>query len=64
MADPPRNSDTGDDTGVGPDREPTTGIPRWVWVSGIVVVLVVLAVAAVMLTVGGGHKPIPGPGGH
>ena len=64
MADPPRNPDSGDHTGVGPDREPTTGIPRWVWVLGIVVLLVVLAVAAVMLTAGGGHKPIPGPGGH
>jgi hypothetical protein len=45
------------DTGVGPDRESTTGTPRWVKVSAIIaLVLVVLVV--VMLLVGGG------PGGH
>lgn len=57
MPDPPACPDTGHDTGVGADREPTTGIPRWVRVSAIVaLVLVVLVV--VMLLVGGG------PGGH
>lgn len=63
MPDPPAYPDTGDDTGVGADRESTTGIPRWVKVSAIVaLVLVVLVV--VMLLVGGDHGPSPGPGGH
>jgi hypothetical protein len=56
MADPPRYTDTGHDTGVGPDRE-ATGMPRWVRVSGIIVVIVVLVVVIVMLVGGGEHGP-------
>lgn len=57
MPDSPPYPDAGDDSGVGLDRGPTTGMPRWVKVSAIVaVVLVVLVV--VMLLVGGG------PGNH
>ncbi|MPZ18488.1 MAG: hypothetical protein GEV06_11325 [Luteitalea sp.] len=48
--------DTGHDTGAGSDRESTSGLPRWVWVSGIIVAVVVLAVVAIML-IGGGHGP-------
>jgi hypothetical protein len=62
MADPPGYPDTGDDTGVGSDRESTSRIPRWVWVSGIIVAVVVLAVVAIMLISGGEH--VPGPRGH
>jgi hypothetical protein len=57
MADRP--PDPGDDTGVGPDRESTTGIPRWLWVSAIIVAIVVLAVVAIKLIAGGVHVPRP-----
>ena len=62
MADSPRYPDTGDDTGADPDRE-WTGLPRWVWLVGVIAVLVVLLVVIVIL-VGGGHTPGPPPGGH
>jgi len=39
---PDSNGDTGDDTGVGPDRGSTTSTPRWVKVSGIIVIVLVL----------------------
>jgi hypothetical protein len=58
MADPPRYPDTGDDTGVGPDRGPTTGTPRWVKVSGLIALIVILLFVIVMLVRG------PGAGGH
>jgi hypothetical protein len=58
MVDSHPDPDTGDDdTGVGPDRESTTGTPRWVKVSAIVALVVVLLVVG-MLVFGGG------PGGH
>ena len=60
MADPPRDSDAGEDTGVAPDRESTIGTPRWVKVSGIIALVLVLLFVIVMLTGGGGH----GPGRH
>ena len=63
MADPSPYPDTGDDTGVGPDRGSSTaypGIPRWVKVSGIVVLVLVLLVVVMMVSGGGGH----GPGRH
>lgn len=41
---------------MGTDREPTTGVPRWVWVSGIVVAVLALVIVAVLL-IGGGHNP-------
>jgi hypothetical protein len=53
MADPPRSHDTG----VGPDRRPTTGTPRWVKVFAIVASLVLLLLI-VLFTIGGG------PGAH
>ena len=57
MVDPPRYSDSDDDTDAGP--ESTTGRPLWVKVSGIIALLVVLAVI-IMLLVGSNH----GPGRH
>jgi hypothetical protein len=68
MADPPTPSDTGDDTGVEPDRESTARMPRWVKVSGIIVVLLVLLVIILAITgvLGGQHGPgrhLPGGGG-
>lgn len=53
-----------------PDREFTTGMPRWVKVSGIIAIVVVLVVVIVLLVSGGEHGPrrhLPGgetPGGH
>ena len=60
MADPPRYPDTRDDTDVGPDRESTTGTPRWVKVFGIIALVVVLLFVIALLTGRGGH----GPGRH
>jgi hypothetical protein len=60
MADSPPYSDTGDETGVGSDRESTT-TPRWVKVFGIIALVLVLLFVIMLLTgVGGGH----GPGRH
>jgi hypothetical protein len=42
-----------------PDREATTGTPRWVRVVGIIAVVLLLALGIIML-VGGEH----GPGRH
>jgi hypothetical protein len=56
---PDSKGDTGDDIGVGPDREPTTSTPRWVKVSGIIALVLVLLVV-ILLLAGGGH----GPGRH
>ena len=50
MAHPPS------DTGLGPDREPTAGTPRWVIVFGVIA-LVVILLFAVLLIIGGGHSP-------
>jgi len=77
---PDPNSDKGDDTGVGPDRESTTATPRWVKVFGIIALVVVLLFIILMFTRGpGGHTPFRhfggqappssviedgGPGGH
>lgn len=58
MADPPPYPDTG----VGPDRGSTPGTPRWVTVSGMIVIVLALLVGGLMLVGGGlgGH----GPGRH
>ena len=42
MADPSHSPENGGDAGRGPDREPTSGTPRWVGVVGIVIAVVVL----------------------
>jgi len=55
MADLPPERDPSDDTGAGP------GIPRWVKVFGIIVIVLVLLVGIIMVTgIGGPH----GPGRH
>ena len=69
MADLPPYPDTGNDTGVGPDRGSAPGTPRWVKVFGIVLVVLVLLVVVVLLVGGGSHGPgrhLPsgGAGGH
>ena len=73
MADQPPYPDTGDDTGVGPDRRSTTdtppGMPGWVKVFGIITLVLVLLLVVVMVASGGGHGPgrhMPSgsPGGH
>jgi hypothetical protein len=59
MNDPSRDPDTGDDLGVGIDRESTSGTPRWVKAFGLIAaVLLVLLLVIALLT--GGH----GPGRH
>lgn len=67
MADPPRDPDTRDDSGVEPDRKSTTGTSRWQKVVGIIGILVVLWVGNDLLDNvldrgpggggGGGHSP-------
>lgn len=57
MADPSSYPDATDDTSVGPSRESTTGTPRWVYVFGIIALIVVLLFVAVMLVGGGSHGP-------
>jgi hypothetical protein len=60
MADPPPYPEGRDDTGVGPEPRSTTGTPRWVKVSGIIALALVLLFVIVMLIGGGNH----GPGRH
>lgn len=56
MTDQPRRPDAGDDDGKRYDDEPSTGIPRWVRVVGIILAVAALLVVIVLL-VGGGHGP-------
>ena len=67
MADPPPYPDAnGDGTGVGPDRGSTTSTPRWVYVSGIIAIVLVLLFVIMHLTGGGlsDDTPSGGLGGH
>ena len=61
MADPPAYRRT-DDVGVEPDREAPPSAPRWVKVTGIVAIVLILLVGVLLLLGGGagGH----GPGRH
>jgi hypothetical protein len=60
MADPRQPRATGSDAAAG-DRPPYPGMPRWVKVSGIIVIVLALLVAIILATgVGGDH----GPGRH
>ena len=60
MTDPARSPETGNDNGMGYDRESMTGMPRWVTVAGIILAVVALLVVVVLLVGGGDH----GPGRH
>lgn len=61
MTDLPPNPGS-DDTGVRPESGTTPGMPRWVKVSGIVIIGLALLAAIVLLTgLGGGDH---GPGRH
>ena len=72
MTDPSPSPDTGIDAGVRPDRGSSTvypGTPRWVKVSGIFALVLVLLVVIMTFAGGGGHGPgrhLPsgGAGGH
>jgi hypothetical protein len=51
-----RSGDTSDDIGVEYDRDPA-GVPRWVKVTGLVLIVLALLVAVVLVVGGGGHGP-------
>jgi hypothetical protein len=50
MASPPHYPDTDEDTGVGPDRESTTGTSRWVYVFWIIGIALILLMVVLHLT--------------
>ena len=60
MVDPPTDSDSGQVSGTGRDREPSAGTPRWVKVFGLIALVAVVLFVVVMLVGGGEH----GPGRH
>jgi hypothetical protein len=58
MTDPSDRRETGDDNAMGYDGESSSGIPRWMKVTGIILAVLALLVVVVMLAVGGGgHGP-------
>jgi hypothetical protein len=58
MPDAPTYPDAGDDAGVRPDPGSTTGTPRWVKVSAIIVLVVVVLIVVLLVTgAGGPHGP-------
>jgi hypothetical protein len=59
MSDAPHSPETGEDAGRGPDREATSGTPRWVVIVGIVIAVVLLGLI-VFLHLSGAI----GPGAH
>ncbi len=63
MSDPPRPRDTKSDTGPATDRGGPAGMPTWVKVAGIIVGILVLALVAIMLIVGGNHGADRHPAG-
>lgn len=65
MTDGPGSTSPGDDSGMPYEREPATGVPRWVKIAAIVVALAALVVVVVLLSDGGGgHGPARhAPGG-
>jgi len=58
MFDPSSSPDT-ESADVGPDRRPITGLPRWVKVSAVIVLALVLLFVVLQLTgvEPGGHDP-------
>jgi hypothetical protein len=64
VSDLPAHPETGDDTGFRPELYSTTGPPRWVKVSAVLIAFLIAAVL-IMLLVGGNHGPgNHGPGRH
>jgi len=59
LADPSHSPETVGDAGRGPDREATSGPPRWVVVVGIVIAVVLLGLIAFLHLSGA-----IGPGAH
>jgi hypothetical protein len=55
MDEPPRYPDSADEPAGAPERESSTGTPRWVKVSAVVALIVV--VLFVVLLIAGGHNP-------
>lgn len=56
MTDPTRDP-SADPTEHGLRSAEHPGLPRWVWISGLVVAVLVLAMLALMLLMGGEHGP-------
>ena len=56
MADPPPDTDSKGDTGVGPNRGSTTATPRWVKVFGVIALVAVLLFVLLLFTKGP-HRP-------
>jgi hypothetical protein len=55
---PNSNSETGDNNSVSPTEDRPPGTPRWVKVSGIIIIALVLLFVILQLTgVGGNHGP-------
>ena len=50
MAEPPSYPDSDDDTGTGPNRESPPSTPRWVYVFGIIAIVLVLLVVFLHVT--------------
>jgi hypothetical protein len=64
MIDPPRHPGIQPDgTGNGTCRGGPPGVPRWVKVSGLVVLVLVVALVVTMFVVGGDHGPSRHPTG-
>ncbi|MEU3641282.1 hypothetical protein AB0H23_34330 [Streptomyces albogriseolus] len=61
MVDPPQEPGTRDKTSGVPGRTPVAGMPRWVKVSGLIALIVVLLVGVMLLVKGPGEH---GPGRH
>ena len=57
MADQPPYLDTDDDNDEGPGAGTTAGTPRWVYVFGIVALIVIVLFVVLLLIGGGDHGP-------
>lgn len=55
----PNNSNTGDDTGMSHNKDGPPSTPRWVKVSGIIAIAIILLII-IKIFIGGDH----GPGRH
>jgi hypothetical protein len=60
-----RDPQTGEDSSPAPDRGSPPGIPRWLKVSGIIVVVLIVLVVGISFIAGVEHGPGQfGPGQH